>query len=202
MSVAVRIEAVIPAAGRSRRMGRAKQLIRIDGVPMLLRTVRTVCAGGVQRVVAVVHSGIERVLGAGLRHEGALVVCNDDPDSEMVDSIRAGLRCLSVTSTGGPTGILIVPGDMPGLDERDVRACVEGFRQSPERIVVASWRRRRGHPVILPASLAEAVFSPLCDAGLRALLARHEAQVRVVECPTSGVLADADRPQDLPDRWR
>lgn len=200
MSAAVRIDAVIPAAGRSRRMGRAKQLIRIGGVPMLLRTVRTVRAGGVQRVVAVVHSAIERALGDALRRAGAQVACNDDPDSEMIDSIRMGLRCLSLSPSDGPVGVLIVPADMPALDARDVRACAEAFRQTPERIVVASWQRRRGHPVIVPASLAEAVFSPLCDTGLRALLARHAARVRVVACPTSGVLADADRPEDLPER--
>ena len=36
--------AIVPAAGRSRRMGRPKQLLEIDGVPMLLGVVRQLAA--------------------------------------------------------------------------------------------------------------------------------------------------------------
>ena len=198
MAGATPIHAIIPAAGRSRRMGRSKQLVRVGGVPLLLRTVRTIFAGGVERLVVVVHADIERRLGAELRAAGAVLERNDDAASEMIDSVRIGLRRIAREPIGDADGLLVCPADMPALTAADVRACVDAFGEQPDRIVVAAWRGRHGHPLILPASLADEVFSPGCDAGLRALLRLYRRRLRPVECPTAGVLADADRPDELP----
>src|SRR5687767_13983817 len=47
---------IIPAAGRSGRMGTPKQLLHVDGKPMLLGVVDALLGGGVARVVVVTNS--------------------------------------------------------------------------------------------------------------------------------------------------
>ena len=47
------IAAVVPAAGRSQRMGRPKLLLPIDGEPLIVRVVTALREGGAERVVVV-----------------------------------------------------------------------------------------------------------------------------------------------------
>ncbi len=192
------IVAIVPAAGQSRRMGRCKPLIEIDGEPMLLRLLDVLRAGGVDRLLVVANRQVDAALGPQLQQRGVDVLINDDPDSEMIDSIRVAVR--SVTAGGLPdaAGLLICPADMPALTAADVRACVEAFCDDPQQAVVASHGGRRGHPLILPGAWAGVLLTPALDRGLRVLLRLRADRVREVACPTPGVLHDADRPEDLP----
>jgi molybdenum cofactor cytidylyltransferase len=58
-----RVFAVIPAAGRSRRMGVAKQLLDIGGRSMLAAVVEPIAAARVAGVVVVTHSGLVGAVG-------------------------------------------------------------------------------------------------------------------------------------------
>ena len=76
--------------GRSRRMGRPKPLVPIDGTPMLLSTIEPLLATPGLRVVVVVSGDVDERLG--LAERGVIVARNDDPEAEMIDSVRAGVR--------------------------------------------------------------------------------------------------------------
>jgi len=191
------IVAIVPAAGRSRRMGRCKPLIEIDGEPMLLRLVRILGEGGTSRRLVVVSRRVAEAIGRRLRATGADVLLNDDPRSEMIDSIRIGLRAVSVSGPRAADGVLITPADMPRITADDVRACVDAFARDPQQMVVATHGGRRGHPLIVPAAWAPELRSPALDRGLRELLRLRADRLREATCPTPGVLHDADRPEDL-----
>src|SRR5271165_6975787 len=47
------IPAIVPAAGKSRRMGRPKLLIPFDGEPLIARVVRALKGGGADPVIVV-----------------------------------------------------------------------------------------------------------------------------------------------------
>jgi molybdenum cofactor cytidylyltransferase len=79
-------------------------------------------------------------------------------------------------------GILVVPGDQPGLSATDIQRCVEAFRETGKNIVIGSWQGKRGHPIVFPSSLVPFVMSEACSKGLRELPRQHEALVRTIEC--------------------
>lgn len=141
MNDAPRIFAIVPAAGLSRRMGQAKQLMDVGGRPMLLRLAESMAAvDAISGVIIVTRRAIAEALGwtSASPIDGKLQLAfNEDDSSEMVDSVRIGLRAMG--ETWGQTragmgefsphdGILICPGDYPRLTTAAFAACAEAYR--------------------------------------------------------------------------
>ena len=190
-----RIFAILPAAGRSRRMGSDKQLLDVAGQPMAMAVLERLAASSVTGVALVTHRTIADALPPLPRD--TFVVLNDDPATEMIDSIRIGLTAWQGREqTSAHDGFLICPADQPGISTADIDACITAFRATPDRIIIAEHAGRRGHPIIFPAALADFVLSPACDGGLNALPRSHTQQVHIVSCASPGVVRDIDTPQD------
>ena len=196
--------AIVPAAGRSRRMGRCKQLLEIDGVPMLLGIVQQLIASHVSGIAIVIRPEIEeglRTRPLADRRLHVVFAYNQAAGAEMIDSVRIGIQTWQQRdSSAASDGLLVCPADHPGITAADFNACIAAFQSEPHRIIIASRNGRRGHPIIFPASLAAAVQSPACDNGLNALPRDHAELVREVPCDSPAVLTDLDTPDDLPRR--
>lgn len=200
-----RIYGIVPAAGLGRRMGRPKQVLPWRGSTIVGRLVRTLLDAELDSVVVVTRS--ELVPALDLPIEDRLrVAINDDAASEMIDSIRIGLSTwFGSRVLPGPTnkdntnpidgmtedtGILVVPGDMPGLSVATCRLCMNAFRQQPTSIIVAMHAGKRGHPLIFPASLHAEVNE--LQGGLNLLVERFSDRVRPVETHDPGAVEDVD----------
>lgn len=194
--VTSRVYAIIPAAGRSRRMVGAKQLLSVGGRPMLLATLEPLLAAHVEGVVVVTHRRIVEALPQ-LQDPRVIVVRNDDESSEMIDSVRLGIDAWQrQTTIAAKDGFLICPGDHPGISLADVETCLSAFTAAPDRIVIATRDARRGHPLIFPAALAEFVRSTACAGGLNALPHSYPPLVLEVPCRSPAVVRDIDTPAD------
>ncbi|MCH7720503.1 MAG: nucleotidyltransferase family protein [Planctomycetes bacterium] len=215
-----RVFAIVPAAGQSRRMGRAKQLLDCGGRPMLFAVLEPLTAADVAGVALVTNRSIvERIdvietggpsrqtlvgsAGPGLQtwagesERETFIVYNDDPSSEMIDSVRIGLAAWDEReSIDRQDGFLVCPGDHPGIPTKDLNQCIRAFIDTPGRIVIATRGGRCGHPIIVPADLTTFVESSACDGGLNAL--RHAFPDRVVHVATvsEAVIRDVDTPDD------
>jgi molybdenum cofactor cytidylyltransferase len=191
-----RIFAIVPAAGQSRRMGCDKQLLDVGGRPMLAAVVDSLFAAGVDRVVVVTRSDVAAKIGASLP-SNTLIVPNDNPATEMIDSIRIGLDAWAGRERIEESdGVVLVPGDQPGIAPACIQSCVAAFVRDPGRVVVATYQGRRGHPLIFSGSLIGFVRSSACDGGLRALPTVHADRVQAVECECHAVTRDVDCPDD------
>lgn len=200
------VHAIIPAAGRSRRMGAPKQLIEINGRPMLVGVVETLISAGVDQLIVVTRSDLAARLSLP-RSPAIQVVCNDDSEAEMIDSIRVGLAACrrARPETQSADGILVCPGDLPKLTAEDVSACIMAYQQAVRScgsehelpIVVATFDGRRGHPLIIPHQMASHIASETCSGGLRGLLDAFPQRMIAVNCKSRGVLTDVDSPADL-----
>lgn len=191
-----RVYAIVPAAGRSRRMGRAKQMLAVGGRPMLLAVLEPLAAAQVAGVVLVTHRAIAEQVD--LAHWAAVFLAyNEDEHSEMIDSVRIGLRAwFEREAIADQDGFLVCPGDHPGISAADFDACIAVFRAAPDRIVIACRGGQRGHPLIFPAGLAAFVQSAACHQGLSALRQAHPERIALVECASPGVTTDVDTPGD------
>ncbi len=186
---APRLVAIVPAAGRSARMGTPKQLLPVNDKPMLLGVVDALLAGGADALTVVASSQLRERLGE--LSPVVQIVINDDAASEMIDSIRLGLEASKRCD-----GYLVCPSDAAGITAGDIRRCVNALRETPDRIIIASHRGRRGHPMIFPAALADVVRSRECDAGLNQLARNRPGLVRVVECGSRGTVTNVNTRED------
>ncbi len=200
-----RVFGIVPAAGRGRRMGMPKQTLPFRGSTMVGRVVRTLLDAGLNAVVVVTQSELVARLELP-KDKRVFLAVNDDAASQMIASIRIGLSTLfddgavpddsdrgelgPVASVADCAGILVVPGDMPGLAVETCRRCAETYRREPTKIIVAAHNGRRGHPLIFPAALRQVVHQ--LAGGLNALLDLHPDRVCLVATGDPAVLEDVD----------
>lgn len=180
---------IIPAAGRSGRMGAPKQLLHVDGRPMLVGIVDALVGGGVARVIVVTSAALREKLPRLSPAVGFAM--NDDPKTNMIDSVRIGLDAAPRAD-----GYVVCPSDAAGLGSSDVGRCIEAFMETPQRIVIAAHGARRGHPMIFPASLVDVVRSPECDGGLNLLARNRPLLVREIPCDSPGTVTNVNTPAD------
>ncbi len=194
-----RVFAIVPAAGRSRRMGRDKQLLDVGGHSMLVGVLDVLERSRVCSVTLVTHSGITAHIETN-QFAKLSVVINDDQKSHMIDSVRMGIDAARHGRVGremAPSdGFLILPADQPDIEVADIDRCIAEFSTDTTRIVIATHGERRGHPLIFPASLEPFVGSDACDGGLNALPRTHADRVVTVPCESPGVIRDIDTPDD------
>ena len=179
-------------------MGRPKQLLPFGDSTMVGTVGRTLLDTGLVGVVVVTRT--ELIDESDLPDDPRIVVAiNDDPNSEMIDSIRIGLATLAGAGTGidpprDADGVMVVPADMPTLAVDHCRACVSAFRGDPSRIVIAACEGKRGHPMLFPFAMRAAVDR--LEGGLRSLAELHPESVRLMEIGDLSVTRDIDTPDD------
>ena len=186
-----RVAAVVLAAGTSARFGSTKQLARLsDGRPLVRATVESLAAGSVDDVVVVIGHDAGRVADA-LTGLDVRVVMNESYELGMASSVVAGIAAL-----GPDTGAAIVAlGDQP-LPEGVVDRLIEIWRAHDARIVVPSYRGRRGNPVLFDAEMFADLGRVEGDRGARDLIAMREHQVELAELDIAQPI-DVDTPDDL-----
>jgi molybdenum cofactor cytidylyltransferase len=194
------IAAIVPAAGRSIRMGRPKLLMVFDGESLIHRVVTALRKGGAGRIVVVPPVGAPEA--ADIADEasaaGAEVVIPEIQPAEMRDSVELGLAVLD--SEPRPHSVLLTPGDVPGISAATVARLLRIARDHPDRVIIPTHEGHRGHPIVLPWEIAVAVRDLPEDAGVNRLVEEHREKVLEVRCSDPGEIDDVDTPDDL-RRW-
>jgi molybdenum cofactor cytidylyltransferase len=183
--------AIVLAAGQSRRMGTQKLLLPFAGSTVIAMIVDQLLASPVDRTVVVVGRDREAITAA-LTGRTVSFVMNPAGESEMLDSLRCGLRALPE----GCEAVLVVLGDQPGLTSALVDGLVSAFGIDGPGLIVATHEGRRGHPLLIPADYFPEVLTRFDDTGLRGLLHAHPEQVREFAVSSLDVLLDMDLPED------
>ncbi|HEY1899630.1 MAG TPA: nucleotidyltransferase family protein [Steroidobacteraceae bacterium] len=184
------LHVVVLAAGASTRFGSPKQLVRLNGRPLLHLAV--------SRAVEVAGQAVTVVLGANaaelaplLRHTPAAVVINRDWAEGMGSSVRAGVARVPATADA----VLLMLADQAAVTAEDLRRLVGIWRRQPQCIVAAHYAGTAGVPAIFPREDFSALGALRGDAGARSLLKRGGE--RVVRVPLQSAAIDIDTPEDL-----
>lgn len=182
------IPAVILAAGASRRLGRPKQLVLLDGETLLRRAVRAALAGCAPVLVVVGSQAAE--IEASLAGMPVRVVANPEWQEGMAASIRAGIRALP----GDAPAALFLVCDQTAVDGALVGRLLAVRRAHPEAVVACAYGNARGTPSLFPARCFPQLLKLQGDRGARDLLAGPD----VLTVPFPEGVADVDTPADLP----
>lgn len=189
--------ALVPAAGRSSRLGRPKALLPIAGRPLIDRLLGTLRQGGIDESIVVVAPGEDRLL-AHCRARGVAVAVNTQVRQGMLSSVLCGLNRAG-DRLAGARSLTICPVDFPWLEAETVAALLAALADSPYPIVVPRYGDRQGHPLVLAPAVSRDIERLDLGIGLRGLLALHPVETVDVDDP--GVLRDLDTWRDH-DRLR
>lgn len=172
-------------------MGEPKQLLPVDGKPMVRRAVEAACAAGLAQVVVVVGASATEVANAlgGLDVD---LVRNDDWAEGMSTSLRAGMAALQPEVVA----VLVVLADQPGLGGDLLRLLVTRHQASGAPIVAPYYHGRRGNPVLFDRRLFAELARVEGDRGGRVILDRYADEVERVDVDDAAVVRDIDTRQD------
>jgi molybdenum cofactor cytidylyltransferase len=190
----LRLGAVIMAAGGSRRMGSTKQLLELEGRPLVVRAVDAMLRAEVRPVVVVLGAHAEDVR-ASLNGLPVLTVLNTDWGSGLASSIRMGVAAV-LEADPAVEAVLLAPCDQPALSPAIVQDLAALFRRSGH-IAAARFGGRNGAPAVF----GRPYFAELCalqgDEGARRIL-NASNDVATLDLPE--LATDLDTPDDLL-RW-
>ena len=191
-----RMFALIPAAGRSRRMGTSKLLLPWQGTTVIEHLIHTLMRSDIIAVAIVIRPD-DHALQEVTQNTSAIPIIPDHEPPEMRDSIEIGLRAIRQRfSPADDDGWLLIPADHPLLEQAVLDGLLTRWSQGDCEALLPSLGERRGHPTLLRWSLAARIEQLPRDVGVNTLL--RSSPNLVTEWPTDreSVLADLDTPED------
>jgi molybdenum cofactor cytidylyltransferase len=191
------IFAVLPAAGKSSRMGRPKLLLPLAGRTVLECVIAALRQAGVDQVLVVVGPHVSE-LGAVATQAGASVCVLAEETPDMRATVERGLRWLEEQFQPGPDDAwLLCPADQPMLDPGVVRQLLEARANRPaDTIFIPSFGGRRGHPALIGWQHVAAMRELPAGVGLNVYLRQQAPVTQEVTVASEGILLDLDTPED------
>lgn len=170
------IAIVILAAGSSSRLGRPKQLLTINQLPMLQKT--WLAAAEVCENVSVVLGANESTIRSVIPSADSVV--NENWHSGMASSIQVGVSH-ALSRYPDTQAIIISVCDQPGLTSKIFTDLIHAYNYFANRIVAAAYRQTVGVPVLFDRSYFHLLQTLQGDAGAKALVNQFSSHVVSVE---------------------
>lgn len=187
---AFRFGAVILAAGASTRMGTPKQLLPLDGQPLLSRVVEAALASAAWPVVVVLGANAELIRPVLARHP-ILIVENPAWAEGMAASIRTGVTTLRQFSRALDAAIVTLC-DQPAFSADVIAQLVATQHATGRSIVAAHYAGRNGAPALFLREHFATLTSLTGEEGARSLLNGDTTAVATVDLPQ--LAQDLDTP--------
>ena len=196
---------VVPARGASRRFGQPKALaILADDPRAMVRRVVDLYAGtGWDAVLVVTTADLGPAIERLVADAPGVVVVTAPAGGDTARTLAEAWAALASRGEAW-THAWVHPVDMPHVAPATLAVLRDASGRAPRRQVRPAWHGRPGHPVVVPATLAEALAGHAMnsDAPWREIVARA-AGAGLVEEPVAvpvddpGVVLDHDvRPRD------
>jgi molybdenum cofactor cytidylyltransferase len=184
------VSGILLAAGAGSRFGGQKLLYPLaDGTPIGVAAARNLRLGVGQVIVEVRPDSTE--LSRALAGEGAEIVYCKEADKGMAASLACGVR-----AAWGGGGWVIALADMPWIRPETIQAVASLIEQGAS-LAAPCYQGQRGHPVGMGREFRDRLMVLEGDAGARALLISHAAEIQLIHCNDPGVVKDVDVLRDV-----
>lgn len=191
MSEAFSCALLVLAAGESQRMGRPKQLLPVDGQPLLRHVAKTALSAPVSPVIVVLGARAAEIAPC-LDGLAVQVATNERWAEGLGSSLRGGLQALAARGPA-PAGVIVVLADQPDFSAAHLASLIETHRTTGKPIVASAADGVLRPPVLFTAAWFPRLLELRGDTGARALLQAHPESVATVPLTSP---ADLDTPAD------
>jgi molybdenum cofactor cytidylyltransferase len=191
------IFAVIPAAGKSSRMGCAKLALPLGESTVLGAVIQALRLAKVDHILVVIGPHVPELLP--LARAAQVEICElSHETSDMRATVEAGLRWLERHCRPNASDCwLLAPGDHPALDADVVRRLIEASgANSPFSIWIPTHQGKRGHPTLVRWTHVPGIRKLAPDRGLNGYFREHARETLEVPVESAAILEDLDTPED------
>jgi len=174
------VNILLLAAGSSTRMGQSKQLMKIDGAPMLVRTAREALAACPEvTVVLGAEAESHRMVLRGTRVN---TIENSEWQRGMGNSLKFGLAELR-NANPGLDAVLIMVCDQPAVTSDHLKKLIERALQSTKSIIASAYKDTLGVPALFRKHHFDQLASIADGIGASKLIRDNKENVEAIALP-------------------
>jgi molybdenum cofactor cytidylyltransferase len=186
------ISAIVLAAGLSNRMGQPKMLMPWGKTCVVDQVISSLIEAEINDIY-LIAGGLQSQLKMVLKNYQVNYIHNEDyANGEMLTSVQIGIKGLGKDTDAA----LIVLGDQPKIESRNVRKIAEKFNTVQSKIIVPSYRMHRGHPWLVGRSYWQEILDLHPPLTLQNFLNRNSHDIDYIIVETSSVIEDLDTQDD------
>jgi len=185
-----KISALLLAAGQSKRMGcDNKPLLRLGPKPAIRWSLDTLLAADLEEEVVVVLGPTGAPIAEEIADLPVTLAWNTAPAIDMAASVRIGLSSASPKARA----LLVCPADYPLVTPTTIRRLLEEWQRQPDKIIIPTYRGRKGHPVLFPRPIMAELHQLHT---LREVVHRNPQRLCLLAVDDEAVLLDMDTPEE------
>ena len=185
------INAIILAAGESRRMGKPKLLLPYGDGTIIETVIGQTIRSKADNVLVVLGSDKEKI-SKQIRNYPVEISENREFQNGMLSSIQCGLKAMPVNTHA----VLVLLGDQPMIPSSVIDKIIDAYRQSEKGIVIAVNNGKPGHPILFEMKYRNEVEQLISGSSLRDFTHKHSEDILEVEVDAPGILRDIDTMND------
>ena len=170
------LNSVVLMAGYSKRMGKLKQHVVLNGKSFLTHIIEKLNFFN-SKISTKIFVGQEsdRIGEKQVKDSGGLWVVNPNPEEGPLSSIR-----LAIEKAQPDSAIMIWPTDHPLIEKETVDLLIKAWEKEPDFITLPSDGNHRGHPAIFPHWCFDYFKTIELEKGAKALLQMFPDKIKYV----------------------
>lgn len=190
-STDLRIAGVILAAGASRRMGKNKMLLELDGESLIRRAATRALAAGLSPLVVVLGHEADR-LRAELKGLPLVFAVNPDYTGATSGSLHQGLNALR----SDVDAVVVMLADMVRVTTETLAMLLAAARGTEAPLVVSRYGDVTAPPLLFRRALFGELLAWSGEGCGKAVVQAHKHEAMYIERPEA-LLVDVDTPEDF-----
>jgi molybdenum cofactor cytidylyltransferase len=185
------INAVILAAGESKRMGKPKPLLKFNDRTFLEQIISVLKSSDVDTITVVLGAHAETIRESADLSDTNVVI-NKNYKKGQLSSLIAALENIPEDTEA----ILLCLVDHPFITKDLINTIIARFKQTAGPIIVPVYNKQRGHPTLFASSLFDELLNAPEDQGARYVLYSNEDKITELETSEPAARISIDTPAD------
>jgi len=188
-----KIGIVIMAAGESRRMGRPKQLLSFEGIPLIQKAIDTAISTQLTPIVLVLGA-FEKEIKSALGLHAITIIENPQWETGMAGSLVIGLQTIQQINPA-IDGVIFMVCDQPFVTKDVLEALINLQAETGFDATACTYQGKMGTPALLLSAYFNKLLQLKGDTGARKILQENSEKVALVNFDAG--IFDIDTPEDF-----
>jgi molybdenum cofactor cytidylyltransferase len=185
-----KIGIILLAAGLSTRMGEPKQLLKIDGQPLIRLIARQALEARASETVVVIGHAADEIKKT-LEDLTLKFAFNPHAEKGMGSSIKLGISFLKENHFSAG---LIMTCDQPLIRSSHLTNIIESFHLKHRLVVASRYSGTVGIPALFDSKLFEQLLTIDDDQGAKKIVSKNISDALLIDLPEGNI--DLDSPED------
>ena len=158
------IAGIVLAAGGSERMGKPKQLLKWNGIPLIRHIVQTGLSSNLQSLYVVIGAYKDEIQKT-IIDLPIEIIHNPNWKNGQSESIKAGIKALPSKTEAA----IFILSDQPFLNSEIINALIQSYHQTKRPIIIPVVNQQRTNPVLFSHTTFDDLMQLSGDIGGRKL---------------------------------